>query len=189
MPKRKRIKHQGGAPKSYLRRLPKAIEVLEVMQPLRMLGHEWVSDHLGVSKATAIRILNEAGAELTGNTLVIEARDLWAYLEKLQHNPQNEPELRRQTRTAKTLQDMARYMIHRQTMIAGKDNSTVAHTMFKNILSKASGISLTPSRLVINFEGSNDFLQKFAMVVYALQNDFDEMRQYLDTTSRDKTPV
>lgn len=191
MPKRKKIKHQGGAPKTYLRRLPKAIVALQAFEgdkfklwgpPYPVIGHFWISEHLGVSKATAIRILNAAGGEFLGNSLVVNAAGLRAYFERLIQSPHAVPEMRRLTRTAKQLTEMARYMSQRQSVIGDK---RIKRSVFQNL--EKNDIVFTRSNVLITFNHFDDFLRKFAMVVYALQNDFDEMRQYLDTSSRDKS--
>lgn len=183
MPKPSKIKHRSGAPKSYLRRLPDAIKAVMKLPAGRLVGQEWISEHLAVSKATGLRILRATGAELYGNTLLVENERLYLYFEKLRQDPDAQPELRRQSRTAATLAEMARYMSHRQTIVEA-DPRQLTGMLFKT-LSKTKGVSLTVSRLVIDFQGFEDFLAKFGVVVYALQNSLDEIRELLDAPRRD----
>lgn len=182
MPKSSRIINKGGRPKSYLRHLPEAIKALRTMKP-SLLGRDWISEHLGVSKTTAWRILVEAGGAYYGPFMMVEPAKLCAYFDRLRRGAYTQPELRRQSRTAATLTEMARYMSHRQTIVE-VDPHLLTGSLFKN-LSKTEGVDLTPERLIIEFQGFEDFLAKFGMIVYALQNDLDEMRQFLDAPSRD----
>lgn len=183
MPKSSRIKKKAGRPKSYLRHLPKAITALGAIRQPALLGRDWISEHLGVSKTTAWRILLEAGATYYGPFVCVEVEKLRAYFERLRREPYTEPELRRQSRTAATLTEMARYMSHRQTVVAA-DPCRLTGSLLKT-LSKTEGVDLTPERLIIEIQGFEDFLRKFGMIVYALKNNLDEIKQFLDAPSRD----
>lgn len=182
MPKSPRIKKKGGRPKSYLQHLPKAITALGAIRQPALLGRDWISEHLNVSKTTAWRILLEAGASYYGPFVLVEVEKLRAYFQRLRREPYSEPELRRQSRTAATLTEMARYMSHRQTVVDA-DPRRLTGSLLKT-LSKTEGVELTASRLVIDFKGFEDFLRKFGMIVYALKNNLDEIRQFL-APSRD----
>ena len=184
MPKPNRIKSGVGRPKSYLHRLPAAVKALEALPASQIIGREWISQHLGVSKGTALRIIAEAGSRFYANLLVTDvARLVLFFVAEIRS-----PELRQRIRTAQSLEDMARSVSQRQRVVAGQaDASRLKHTLFKSLF-ETPGVSLTRSRLAIDFAGMEDFLRKFGLIIYALQNDFDEMREFLDAPSRD-TPL
>ena len=46
-----------------------------------------------------------------------------------------------------------------------------------------AGVDLAPGELRIRFSGTNDFLQKFAAMVYALNNDFEGIREFIENGS------
>ena len=43
------------------------------------------------------------------------------------------------------------------------------------------GIELSPARLTIEFYGTEDFLEKFGAVMFALQNDFEAISRLIET--------
>jgi hypothetical protein len=43
------------------------------------------------------------------------------------------------------------------------------------------GVELSPSRLVIDFYGTEDFLEKFGAVVFALLNDYEAVSEFIET--------
>ena len=177
MRKSPRIRRGGGRPISYAHHLPKAIKALEDKN-LGMLGWEWVTDHLAVSKGTAIRVLNHAGAHLLGNSLYIEPMRLQKYFELLYDG---NPEVMRQSRTAHALAEVAHSVSLRQQVITHRRD--VARLEFKTLW-ETPGLAFTSTRLVIDFKGWEDFLNKLSVVVFALDNDYDKIQTFINEWTR-----
>ena len=47
-----------------------------------------------------------------------------------------------------------------------------------------AGVTLSPARLMIEFFGTEDFLEKFGAVVFALQNDLGEISAFIESEAR-----
>jgi hypothetical protein len=45
------------------------------------------------------------------------------------------------------------------------------------------GVALSPARLTLEFFGMEDFLEKFGAMVFALQNDFGAISEFIEVAS------
>jgi hypothetical protein len=165
----------------YLHRLEDAIATLDSL-PRDWIDRRTLEEALSLSKWTAWRILKAAGAtEGPGNTLVCRRQDLLAHLRALQQNPHFAPEIARHRRLDSYLASIARYATRKHQEIA-RDQAAEAllSSRFQNL---PRGVELEPGALRITFSGTSDFLRKFGAVVYALQNDFEKIQEFIENAS------
>jgi len=165
---------------AYFHRLTEACDVFA------QLNTDWIDrktlqETLGVSKTVAWRILRSCGASAgPGNALVCRRDSLLQALRTLQSTGACEFELRRRGRLESNLAQLAGAARSRHVQVAPPARSRVLlHTRFHQL---PPGVELTPTRLSIDFAGTEDFLEKFAAVVFALQNDYEAMREFIDST-------
>jgi hypothetical protein len=162
----------------YIHRLEAGLGALE------RVGSEWIDrrtleEALGVSKWTAWRILKRCGAEDgPGGSLICRKVDLVRQLEALRNDRVFAPEIDRRKRVERYLDEIARFSTQKHTEIARNDAATAI--LSAGIASLPPGIELQPGSLRIEFSGSADFLRKIGAVVFALQNEFDQITAFLD---------
>jgi hypothetical protein len=161
----------------YIHRLEDGVAALEA-------GPEWVDrrmleEALGVSKWTAWRILKRCGADDgPGGALVCRRDDLVRQLRGIQEGKWA-PEVERRKRVERYLGQIARFSTQKHMKIAENDAANaILSAKFGDL---PPGIELRKGQLRIEFSGSADFLQKFGAVVFALQNEFDQIRDFLDS--------
>ncbi len=166
---------------AYFHRLSEAIAVFRE-SPLDWIDRRHLQETLGVSKTVAWRILRRCGAaEGPGNTLVCQRDDLVGALEQILVSGACEREVRRRDRLEKAVEQLARLAHSRGAQVAQTDEAReLRDSRFQKL---PEGIELTPRRLTIAFQGTQDFLQKFGAVVFALQNDYDTIAKYLDRST------
>jgi hypothetical protein len=162
----------------YLHRLADAIASLDAL-PQAWIDRRTLEEALGVSKWTAWRILKAAGAtEGPGSALVCPRQELLARLRTLQQDGRFAPEIARRQRVEHYLDGMVRYATSRHKEIArNQDAEALLGSRFQNL---PPGVELTPGELRIAFFGTEDFLQKFGALVYALQNDFEKIQELIE---------
>ena len=138
-----------------------AWRIPDVLSALRGYPEQWidrrqVEELFGCSKTVAWRILRAAGVEPgLGRALLCRREDLIARLERI--------------RPA---------VIANMTKVARDDQAhALVNTRFKNL---PPNVELTPTSLHIDFHGTEDFLQAFGAVVYALNNDFEAVQQHIE---------
>ena len=160
----------------YARRLPEAISTLESL-PAEWIDRRTLEQILGVSKWTAWRVLKRCGIEEgPGKSLLCRRDDLVRRLRHLEY--EEAPEIARRERLERQLESMATFVRRRHTEIArGADAAGLLHS---RLCSLPPGVDLTPSELRIRFSGMPEFLEKFARVVFALQNDFETIQQFVN---------
>lgn len=162
---------------AYFHRLTEALDVF------RGLSLDWVDrrtlqETLGVSKTVAWRILRHCGAaQGPGNTLVCPRRDLIASLERLQQTGAYEQEIRRRDRLESQLGDLLAVARSRRIRLASPSLSGGLRD--SRLANLPLGVDLSPSRLLIEFCSLEDFLQKIGAMVFALQNDFESVQEFL----------
>jgi hypothetical protein len=162
----------------YIHRLDAGLEALSAT------GGDWVDrrgveEALGVSKWTAWRILKRCGAEDgPGGSLVCRREELIRRLRDLREHGAFAPEIERRKRVERYLDQIARFSTQKHAEIARND---VANAILSaNFGDLPAGVDLQKTELRIRFSGSADFLQKFGAVLFALQNDFDQVRDFMD---------
>ena len=155
---------------------------------LRTLDSEWVGrreleEALGVSKTVAWRILKKCGiTEGPGHALVCRREDLIERLTDLQNNATHAPEIRRRARLENFLERVRPDVVANLTRVVRSDQ---ALALFNSTFGKLPpNVTLTPRSLHIEFFGTEDFLQSFGTVVYALHNDYEAISAFLETGTR-----
>ena len=165
----------------YAPRLEEAIRALEAM-PGDWIDRRTFEETLGVSKWTAWRILKRCGAqEGPGGSLVCRRTELAARLKNLSEEPRLAAETARYNRVARYLEGMARYASRRHKQIAR--NEAAAGLLDSRFSNLPAGVDLERGELRIRFQGTEDFLQKFGAVVYALNNDFEQISEFIESNS------
>jgi len=161
----------------YAHHLERAIGTLEAS------SSEWIDrraleEALGVSKWTAWRILKRCGAfEGPGRALVSKRVDLLDALRRLQQDPGFSIEVSRRGRVEDYLDGIARYASARNRPIVSDDRA--AEMVGSRFAHLPAGVDLRVGELRIEFQGPQDFLEKLGAVVYALQNDFEAVSDFL----------
>ena len=166
----------------YAHRLAEGIEALCAM------SSDWVNrrtleEALAVSKWTAWRILKRCGAQDgPGGSLVCQRKDLIAKLQALQEDGHFAPEIARHQRVEQYLDGMARFVRGKHKEIA-RDQAAgdLLGTRFATL---PPGIDLQAEELRIRFSGMQDFLAKFGAVVFALNNDYEKISEFIDAGTR-----
>jgi hypothetical protein len=70
-------------------------------------------------------------------------------------------------------------------VVSGEEATTcLLSTTFRKL---PKNVTLTPQHLEIEFNGTEDFLKAFGAVVYALQNDFEEISRFLEEGKSGRT--
>jgi hypothetical protein len=164
---------------AYAHRLANGIAALEA------LSQDWIDrrtleECLSVGKWTAWRILKRCGAtDGPGNTLVCRRDELIAQLRALQLDPHLAPEIARRERVELYLDRMVRYASRKRKLIA-RDHA--AEQLLSSRFAKLPpGVDLSPSELRIAFFGTEDFLEKFGAIVFALNNDFEKIEKFIES--------
>ncbi len=172
---------------------PLYIHRLEVgLATLERCASEWVDrrtveEALGVSKWTAWRILKRCGAEDgPGGSLVCRRVDLVRQLTALQKDGVFAPEIERRKRVERYLDEIARFSTQKRTEIARNDAANAL--LSSSVANLPPGVDLQPDCLRIEFSGSADFLRKVGAVVFALQNEYDQITAFLDRERSGPTP-
>lgn len=166
---------------SYFHRLADAIEVF------RLVNADWVDrstveEVLGVSKTVAWRILKRCGAiDGPGNTLICPRNELVNALSQLQSTGEFERESRRRDRLTGYLERLAEVGRSRRTTVATEAKALdLVNTRFERL---PEGIILTAGNLTIDFATPEEFLQRVGSVIFALQNDYESIREFIESGS------
>ena len=164
---------------SYFHRLTDAIATFRRL-PSEWIDRRTVEETLGVSKTVAWRLLRRCGAtEGPGNTLVCRRETLIASLEHIYREDDCQREVGRRDRLESRLGQLlaAARSRHVQLVPEGKGAEIVSSRFGK----LPEGISLTSRELTVSFADSADFLRKIGAIVFALQNDYEAIREFIDS--------
>lgn len=166
---------------AYFHRLAEAIGVLE-KHSSPWIDRRTLQEVLGVSKTVAWRILRQCGASPgPGNTLICPREELLAALATLRASPACSGELGRRQRLEDRLTLLLTAASSQHIRVVPNDRALeLVSTRFGQL---PAGVSLSPARLTIDFFGTEDFLEKFGAVVFALQNDFATISEFIETGS------
>jgi len=139
-----------------------------------------VEEVLGVSKTVAWRILRKCRAEEgPGNTLICRREDFVEALRQMEANPEVQADVRRRNRVEDRLAQLARLAHTQRTKVAEDEEAReLLATRFNRL---PAGVDLRPGRLTIDFQGTADFLKKFGAVVFALQNEYESIAEFMDS--------
>ena len=150
----------------WIHRLPDTLPALASL-PQDLIGRRTLQELLVVGKWTAGRILRQCGAdEGPGGALVCPCDALVERLRVIQQDGRCTTEIARPERVELYLDGMLQF----------------ASRKHKEIARDTAGVELQPGVLRIDFSGANDFLQKFEAVVFALNNDWERVREFLEVT-------
>ena len=162
----------------YLHRLAEGIETL------RSLSSEWIDrrtleEALSVSKWTAWRILKQCGAiDGPGGCLVCRRDSLLQQLQALAQDRRFAPEIARRQRVEQYLDGIVRYASRKNKEIVR--NQAAVELLSSRFSNLPPGVELEPGELRIQFYGTEDFLQKFGAVVFALNNEYEEISSFIE---------
>jgi len=166
----------------YFHRLTEAIEVFEQF-PQEWIDRRDVEEVLGVSTTVAWRILRRCGAQEGPGGALISKRDVFLeVLRRIANTPEFQVETARRRRVEDRVDQLARLFHSRTSKVA--EGSAAKDLIDSRFLNLPAGVDLTPHRLIIDFQGAEDFLQKFGAVVFALQNDYQSIATYLDEVQK-----
>jgi hypothetical protein len=163
----------------YAHRLAEGIEALAALS-MDWIDRRSLEEVLGVSKWTAWRILKRCGAkEGPGGSLVCRREELIHQFQALQADGHFAPEISRRNRVEQYLNGMAVYATRRHKQIA-RDQAAV-DLLSSRFAKLPEGVDLQPGELRIQFSGTQDFLEKFGAVVFALNNDYEQISDFMDS--------
>ena len=162
----------------WIHHLAKAIPALEAF-PYDLLDRRAVEEVLGVGKWTAWRVMRQCGAtEGPGGALVCRRETLLDHLRRFQEDRRFAPEIARRERVEHHLAGLLRDAARRHKVIAR--DSAAEQLLGTGFSQLPPGVDFRSGELRIQFTGTEDFLRKFGAVVYALQNDFERISDFLD---------
>ena len=170
---------------TYAHRIPAAVA------SLRQSNGDWLDrrqlqELLGISKTVAWRLLRHCGGEAgPGNTLICRRLTLIARLEQLQaEGGPLEREIRRHNRIEVFLEQIRPQVLANLTHVA-RDADALA-LLSSRFDSLPANVVLSTHSLHIDFDSTDQFLSAVGALIYALHNDFEKVRDFLE---QDAGPV
>ena len=164
---------------TYCHRIPAAVD------SLRLSTGDWVDrrqleELLGISKTVAWRLLRHCGAEPgPGNTLICRRPALIARLEELlADGGRLEREIRRHDRLAAFLEKIRPQVLANLTHVAR--DADALELLSSRFQSLPAHVVLTPSSLHIDFASTDQFLAAVGALIYALHNDLEKIRDFIE---------
>lgn len=157
----------------------------ELLEGLATGHEEWIDrryleEALGVSKTVAWRLLRRLGAaEGPGNVLVLTRQEAIEGVRRLQaEGGPIHHELQRRARLKQYLEGMRAYVAAQRTTVAADERAVrLANTRFADL---PPNVTLAPRSLQIDFQNTEEFLRAFGAVVFALNNDYEAIREFID---------
>lgn len=172
-------------------RVPSILKALRATDQ-EFIGRADVERAFGVSRVTAVRILDRFGARHAGNALVLRRQELLDRLLAVERDPEITWERERHQRIVsavavdrqipknaieQSVQQLARELQADRKVVEGSAQARrYTATRFEDL---PPGVQLEPSRLTIEFTGFQDLLMKFGAVLFALQNSPDQIEQFV----------
>jgi|SRR5579871_949570 len=170
----------------FLHHLAHGILALEAL-PEGVVDRKTLEEALGVGKWTAWRIMKRCGASPgPGGALVCRRDELVFQLRRIAEDPHFAPEIQRRERLSAYLDRILRDSTRRHKEITR--NQAAADLLSSRFASLPPGVDLSPGELRITFSGTAEFLQKFGAVVFALQNDYEKIAEFIDHWQRISPP-
>ena len=155
------------------------IEALEAGM-MDWIDRRELEEGLGVSKTVAWRLLRRLGArEGPGNTLVLGRMEAIEGLKRLlAEGGVLDHEIRRRSRLEQYLDGMRAYVAANRTKIVADQRALdLVNTRFQEL---PPNVMLTPRSLHIDFQSAEGFLQAFGAIVFALNNDYQAIREFIE---------
>jgi len=159
--------------------------IAEMIRDLEARRESWIDrrqleEGLGVSKTVAWRLLRRLGAEEgPGNVLILARTDAIRGLRSLQEDGGTiDREIRRRSRVEQYLNQMRGFVAAQRTTVASQERAMdLVNTRFGSL---PPNVSLTPRSLRVDFDSAAAFLKAFGAVVFALNNDYEAIREFID---------
>lgn len=170
---------------AYCERLPDAVATLSTLDS-EWVGRRELEEALGVSKTVAWRVLKKCGVSLgPANALLCRRADLIDRLTALQHDGAvHQQEIERRGRLADFLERIRPDVVANLRRVVRPDQAlALLSTTFRKL---PPNVTLTPRSLHIDFFGTEDFLQSFGSVVYALHNDYEAIEAFIEKAVSEK---
>ncbi len=164
---------------SYAGRIAEMIRALEARQE-SWIDRRQVEEGLGVSKTVAWRLLRRLGAqEGPGNALMLNRADAIRGFKSLQEDGGAvDLEVRRRARVEQYLNQMRGFVAAQRTTVASQERAIdLVNTRFESL---PPNVSMTPRSLRIDFDSTAEFLKAFGAVVFALNNDYEAIQEFID---------
>ena len=139
-----------------------------------------IEESFGVSKTVAWRILRKCGARPgPGHALVCHRLELIERLQELKKDGAvHEREIARLDRLDRLLQTLRPSVVANMTPVAkGEDALRILSSTFRKL---PPNVRLTPRSLQIDFKGPEEFLSAMGAVIFALHNDYEEIRSFIE---------
>jgi hypothetical protein len=165
---------------TYACKIPQILETLE-LEMREWIDRRWLEETAGISKTVAWRLLRHMGAsDGPGNTLVLSRRRAIEGLKRLQaEGGAVDLEIRRRSRLEEYLDGMRSYVATQRTTVAVKAEAMdLVNTRFGNL---PETVTLTPRSLHVDFQDAEGFLRAFGAIVFALNNDYEAVRDFIDS--------
>lgn len=160
----------------------------ELAQRLEADGQEWVDrryleEALGISKTVAWRLLRRLGAkEGPGNVLALTRQEAIEGVKRLPaEGGAVRDEVRRRAKLEQYLEGMRSYVAAQRTTVAADEHAIgLVNARFGKL---PANVALTPRNLRIEFQNTEEFLRAFGAVVFALNNDYEAIREFIDNSA------
>lgn len=168
---------------TYGHRIPAALEALR-QSTSQWIDRRQLEELLGVSKTVAWRVLRHCGGEAgPGGALICDRMELIERLEALRREGGPlDREIRRHDRLADFLQRIRPQVLANLTDVARDEQAL--EMLSSRFQSLPANVQLTRSSLHIDFAGASEFLEAVGALIYALHNDFEKIRDYIDQDSQ-----
>jgi len=161
-------------------------KIPDILRTLEAWRGEWIDrrsmeEIAGVSKTVAWRLLRRLGAgDGPGNSLMVSRAQAMEGLRRMQTEGTGAGlEIRRRSRLEEYLEGMRGYVAAQRTTVASQDTALdLVNTRFDNL---PENVTLTPRSLRVDFENTEGFLRAFGAIVFALNNDYEAIREFIET--------
>jgi hypothetical protein len=166
---------------SWAWRLPEALEVLRNC-PDEWIDRRRVEELFGCSKTVAWRILRHCSIQPgPAGALVCRREELLARLSEVASGGGGvEHEMHRMLRVEALLDQIRPEVIANLTRVVREDQGlALVNSRFGNL---PAHVTLTPTTLHIDFQGTEDFLQAVGTIVFALNNDYEAISGFIEGT-------
>jgi hypothetical protein len=167
---------------SYARRLAGAIQALQESQAA-WIGRQDLQELLGVSKSVAWRILRHCRAQKAPGGALLCDRIL--LIERLQEMAAVggviAQEVARRQRVEDQLTAMRNYLRSRRTKVV--EEAEAPALLSSRFESLPPNVTFTQRSLLMKFRNTEEFLAAIAAVVFALENDYEAIRDFIEQDS------
>lgn len=155
----------------------------EIRAVVAALGEEWidrrsVEEIFGVSPRESLRILRRAGARVAGGALMVPAREMAAWLDRLEREKSFQAEQDRLDRLSRKVHEARRLAAGRKIVIREPEAGLVR---LKNL---PETIRLRSGKLEIVFTDAEDLLRQLRLLGLCMMDDWDRVAGLLAPSPR-----